>query len=274
MTHIYLKLHLVFLHYFLTPSVLINKHSFLFMSFSRNFAALSDPNRENTLGHAYPYKHILVQEKLQPDPINNIYYVDNEYPTPTPIPTDEQIFKINHPVGSLLMLYYPLSTFSNATLLQRNTPDQIDYSYYGCIFRYLYNNNFGHDIPIFLTSCNSVRSQGGLYYENSSMNGSTTSSINFIGTTDGHTLTLQEIPNHTHLCAHVNSDAHAHSDGTHWPAHMSNRVGSTYGYNTPTDGIQNYNGTTQPHSHDFSVNYSSIHINPPHYGIFVYYRFA
>lgn len=241
------------------------------MSFSRNFAALSNPNRDNTLGHAYPHKHIMVQEKLQPDPINNIYYVDNEYPTPVPVPTNEQIFKINHPVGSLLLLYYPLSTEHNATLIQRTNPDQIDYSYYGCIFRYLTNNNFGINIPIFLTTGNSVRSQSGLYYENSSNDGSTTSSFSYSGTTAGHTLSLSQIPNHTHLCGHVNNNVRPGDGGYNWPAHLSQNVGDTTGYNTPTQGIQNHNGTTQSHSHNFSLS-GNISINPPHYGIFVYYR--
>ena len=231
------------------------------MSYSRNFCALELNNTRDTLGHAYSNRQAIIQQKLLADPVNGIYYVDNEQPS------EDTIFKINYPVGSIFTSQRPLVEYPGATRLTQDRYDNITYSFHGCIFRYVFSNYNASNSHTYLSTGRVLLNQENqLYYEAPEAGGASQSQFTLSGDNfvKGTQISWPQLPSHSHDL--VTSETLSLAAGTDI---VNVRLPVTY--NSPYRVSSANSGGNQYHSHDFEAT-GTIDVNPPRLPIFMYER--
>ena len=236
------------------------------MTYCRNYSTLSGPDRDSIYGHAFRQDEIIVQEKLQPNEIDDIYIPDYSL-------DGETVFQNIYPIGSIMTLRTPLENLDGAIIIDNNVP-QIKYQYKGCIFQFLtfqnpdsddlqYDSFIGGGFPAFNQLSQS-------YYEADGPPGDHQIGFTLDIDTQGHALTTAEMPTHAHdvltnyytggsttvRCFNTTDHANASPDNSN--------VGSTM----RTGGMS---GSSLPHSHH--INHEIIETNnPKHINLYFYER--
>ena len=231
------------------------------MSYSRNFCSIEANNTRDTLGHAYSNRQAIIQQKLLADPINGIYYVDNEQPT------DDVIFQKCYPIGSILTLSIPMHQLPDAVNIIRETPDHIRYLYHGCFFEYIQSNQFGIDVDTLISS-GRTKYQDSKYWEDPSSGGTRQVQSYIIGNdlVKPHKLTLPEIPPHYHEYEKNSAAVASLAYGNDYPNFLIN-----YQNTSLLDTTTVPSGPTLGHSHDFEA-IATFTNNPPHLAVYMYKR--
>ena len=234
------------------------------MSYSRNFCALELNNTRDTLGHAYSNRQAIIQQKLLADPVNGLYYVDNEQPS------EDTIFKINYPVGSIFTSQRPLVEYQGATRLTQNRPDNITYSFHGCVFRYIHSQFHASDQHTLLTTGRVLLNQENqLYYEAPEAGGQYQSQFTLSGDDLVQPTKLKpaNMPFQRDL---INSTLHQMPTSTTGSYEYIYTLRSTAGdhqYQTVGTGYPD----PEAHTHDFTA-IGTLQVNPPRLPIFMYER--
>lgn len=228
------------------------------MTYSRSFATLSDSNREKIFGHAFRQDQILVQEKLQSNEVNDIYIPDYSV-------NNDLIFQAMFPVGSVLTLKTPLSDIDGAILVSNDSPDNIKYLYKGCTFKFISIESPGSfDLQYdTLIGAGFTDNNGSGFYENTQGNGEHQLSFTINSQTAGHTLTVDEIPSHSHAMPTFNAQG---NESVHIPNYtVFNNSETRYAVETTSVG------DNQPHTHNFTAGAVMMN-NPRHINLFFYER--
>ena len=164
--------------------------------------------------------------------------LEDEYERDDLLPTSacfKQFFDLLHPVGSLYLSYTELT----------GTKTYGDGKY---VLTWLFGSRWmvEHFDDGFL-KCAHVYTDGGndwIFTDLLQYGGNDSHSHH----TQGHILTIDEMPNHTHLCGHHNLTQSAGAVAESWYALMT-QDNSTHAYNTETTATGGVNAITQAHYH-------------------------
>jgi len=172
------------------------------------------------------------------------------------------IFDLIYPIGSI---YVTMNEQTSETVSV--VDDKVRMTLYGCTFELLPSEKFIKNIKWLISNTGKfvpIEDSGKIAGEATHTHNNTVSISNA-----SHTLTVNEIPSHQHLCAHINSDIHG-GEAFSWPVHMSERLGDNQNYNTPTQNT----GGGQGHKHNNTVSITNASASniPPYITMYMWKR--
>ena len=157
----------------------------------------------------------------------------------------QAIFKLIYPIGSI----YISMDKTGYYIANNNTEIRLDK--YGCTFTlmpsgiFLKNNEWGIGDPWGTGTMSMIEPY----------------TVGVTGGSSTHTITINEIPDHTHQVSHTNMNVRPLTGSTNWPCCLSQGIGDTTGYNNVSTGVNGH-----------SSSQSAIPTEPPYQTVYLWKR--
>lgn len=165
------------------------------------------------------------------------------------------IFKSIYPIDSIYVSYNPMSQISGATRTTASTSQTIIYSWHDCEFEYIPDNLFLINAGTAQGSVITPDETTDTYYTEETTNPRT-------GGEATHTLTIDEMPSHTHTFEALNTFNTGNSSAT-FQAVAGNNAGGSTTWSAPVSTRNTSAGSSQPHNN-----------LPPYLTCYMYKRIA